>query len=382
MRGHGRRHRLAAIALVALVAASCGGDDDDAGSNDDTAAATADTATVSTGGDDEGGDDTASGSGDEPASTSGDDTSAEEEFVEDPDQINSEGEGTPATDLEPQYGGVLRVGLAGDGTGFNTNAAISPGSTRIINALNDTLVAFDTEGNPAPRLAESVTPNEDATVWTITMRPGITFHDGVAVDAAAVKTNLDAFRASPSVGYGMASVQEIVVLDELTLEVRLASSWFAFDNYLGGQPGWMVSPQTIGENERFVGTGPFVLESWTPGDSARVVRNENYWREGAPYLDAIEFKFIPDGTVRRQALESGDIDLYINVQDFDILDFLEDDAVDVWIGQASSNESLFVLNTAAPPFDDLRVRQAMAYALDRQLIIDAIAAGAKVAREI
>lgn len=385
-----RRRLIAATAALALVVAACGGDDDDdADSPDDTGTDTTEseepTDEPADSGDEpaesggepaDSGDEPADG-GEEPADTEPEDETDTEttEFIEDPDQITSEGEGGDDTALEPQSGGVLRVGLYGDGTGFNTNAAISPGSIRVINALSDNLVAYDEQGNPAPMLAESVEPSDDLMTWTITLRPGVTFHDGEPVDAEAVKANLDAFRASPAVGYGMSLVTEITAVDELTVEVAMSAPWVAFDVYLSGQPGWMVSPSTIGTNETFVGTGPFVLESWTPGDSARVVRNENYWRDDLPYLDAIEFKFIPDGTVRRQALEGDDLDLYVSPNDFDIVDFLEDDSVDVWIGEGTSNESVFVVNTTAPPMDDVRVRRALAHAIDRQLIIDVTRSG-------
>ncbi|MFT7393780.1 MAG: peptide/nickel transport system substrate-binding protein, partial [Candidatus Azotimanducaceae bacterium] len=153
--------------------------------------------------------------------------------------------------------------------------------------------------------------------------------------------------------------------------------WAAFPHVLVGQPGWMVSPATIGTNETFTGTGPFMLESWTPGDGARVVRNPNYWRadEGLPYLDAVNFKFLVDATVKRQAYEAGDVQGYIGPESEDIVDFLADDATDVWIGTAGANEYLWLLNTTAAPFDDLRVRQAMAHAIDKQFIIDTFREG-------
>ena len=123
----------------------------------------------------------------------------------------------------------------------------------------------------------------------------------------------------------------------------------------------MVSPSTIGQNETFVGTGPYMLESWIPNDGARVVRNPNYWRadEGLPYLDAINFKFLVDQTVKRQAFDAGDIDGYISPGDEDIVDFLDDDNVDVWIGTAGANEYAIILNTQQPPFDDVRRRLPM-----------------------
>ena len=375
-----RTRRAIGPMLIALLVATaaCSGDDDSGGAATpapESPGATASpgtspaTAAPDTGSTDTTADDTTTdGTTAEPS-----DTTPATDLVENPDQVTSEGEGRDAG--EPQMGGVLRVGLGADGTGFNTIAAISPGSTRIINSLNDTLVSYNAQGEPVPLLAQSVTASDDLMTWTIGLRQGVTFHDGAPVDAAAVKANLDAFRGSPSVGYGMSQVTDVVVVDDLTVEVQMNAPWSAFDSYLAGQPGYMVSPSTIGTNETFVGTGPFVLESWTPGAGARVVRNENYWQEGLPYLDAIEFTFIPDGNVRRQALESGELDLYISPNDADIIDFLDDDAVDVWIGQASSNESLFVLNTAAPPFDDLRVRRAMALALDRDLMIEVMRSG-------
>lgn len=374
-----RRPRATGPILVAVLvagAAACSGGDDDA-------APPADTAGVATTADPPAGGTTPAttpptGPADDPATTSAPTDPAATPppataLVEDPDQVTDEGEGTDAGD--PQPGGVLRVGLAADGTGFNTMSAIAPGSIRVVNAVSDGLMTVDATGQPAPLLAAGMSASDDLMTWTIELRPDVRFHDGAPVDAEAVRANLDAFRASPSVGYGMSQVTEIVAVDELTVEVRMNAPWSAFDSYLTGQPGWVVSPATIGSNETFVGTGPFVLESWTPGAGARVVRNDDYWRDGMPYLDAIEFTFVPDSSVRRQALESGDLDVYISPNDGDIVEFLDDDAVDVWIGEASSNEALFVLNTAQPPFDDLRVRRAMAFALDRELMVEVLRSG-------
>jgi ABC-type transport system substrate-binding protein len=291
--------------------------------------------------------------------------------LEDDEQLTSEGEGT-ADDLEPQAGGEITWGLTNDGTGFDTTGAIAPGSIRVITALTEALVGLDVDANWHPALAESLTPNEDFTSWTITMRPGLVFHDGEPVDAAAVAANLQAQKDSPTVGFRLSQIESITAIDDLSVEVKMTAPWATFPFLLVGQPGWMVSPSTIGTNETFVGTGPFTLESWTPGDGARVVRNPNYWRadEGLPYLDAINFKFLVEQTVKRQAFEAGDVEGYISPGDEDIVDFLEDDGVDVWIGTAGANEYLWLLNTTAPPFDDLRVRQAMAHAIDRQFLID------------
>ena len=357
---------LALIATGALVAAGCGGGDDDSspttGPVEEPAAETTDEPV------------------DEPAPAEPSDEPADTVApLEDEDQLTSEGEGAgDAESMEPVAGGEITWGLTNDGTGFDTTGAIAPGSIRVITALNESLVTFTVNGDWAPGLAESLVPNDDFTLWTITMRPGLTFHDGAPVDAAAVAANMQAFKDSPTVGFAFAPVVSITPVSDLSVEVAMSSPWAAFPFGLNGQAGWMVSPSTIGQNETFVGTGPFMLESWTPGDGARVVRNPNYWREGLPYLDAINFKFLVDQTVKRQALEAGDVQGYTGPGDEDILDFLEDDAVDVWIGEAGANEYLWVLNTTAPPFDDLRVRQALAYATDRQFLIDNFQSGLTV----
>ncbi len=364
-----RRHTLAILMSGALVAAACSGSDS-ADSPDPTDAPA--TAPGETEAEPESPDDSA------PAESDPAEQPDEPAPLEDDDQITSEGEGNDdLASLEPTPGGEITFGLGGDGTGFDTTAAIAPTSIRVITAMNESLVGLDADANWAPALAESLTPNDDFTSWTITMRPDLVFHDGAPVDAEAVRANLQSFKDSPTVGFAFGSITAITAVDELSVRVDMASPWAAFPFGLVGQAGWMVSPATIGTNETFTGTGPFMLESWTPGDGARVVRNPNYYRadEGLPYLDAINFKFLPDQTVRRQAFDAGDLDGYNSPGDEDIVDFLDDDNADVWIGTAGANEFLWILNTTVPPFDDLRVRRAVAHSIDKQFIIDTFRSG-------
>jgi peptide/nickel transport system substrate-binding protein len=357
-----RRRTLAILVSGALIAAACNGSDSaDAPTTTDVPATATDAEPA----------DTADG---EPAVTEPDEPAP----LEDEDQLTSAGEGNvDLASLKPPAGGEITFGLTNDGTGFDTTGAVAPGSIRVITALNDSLVGLDINADWQPNLAESLTPNDDFTSWTITMRPGLLFHDGEPVDGEAVRANLQAFKDSPIVGFALGPIGSISAIDELSVQIDMNVPWAAFPHVLVGQPGWMVSPATIGTNETFTGTGPFMLESWTPGDGARVVRNPNYWRadEGLPYLDAVNFKFLVDATVKRQAYEAGDVQGYIGPESEDIVDFLADDATDVWIGTAGANEYLWLLNTTAAPFDDLRVRQAMAHAIDKQFIIDTFREG-------
>ncbi len=361
--------RLTAVMLAAaIVSASCGGSDSD---TEPDATATVESDTVGT---------AATESTAPTESTETEAPSASAAPLENDEQITSEGEGGDDADLVPVAGGEITWGLTNDGTGFDTTSPVAPGSIRVVNAMTDSLVGLNADAEWAPLLAESLVPNDDFTSWTITMRPDLTFHDGEPVDATAVAANMQAFKDSPTAGFSFASVESITAVDDLSVELVMSSPWAAFPYALVNQAGWMVSPSTIGQNETFVGTGPYMLESWTPNDGARVVRNPNYWRadEGLPYLDAINFKFLVDQTVKRQAFDAGDIDGYISPGDEDIIDFLADDNVDVWIGTAGANEYAIILNTQQPPFDDVRVRRALAHATDRQFIIDTFRSGLTV----
>jgi ABC-type transport system substrate-binding protein len=278
---------------------------------------------------------------------------------------------------EPVAGGELTYGIRSDGSGFDTTSPLQPASQEVLGPMNDPLVGIDENNDWAPNLAEDLTPNADFTEWTITLRPDVRFHDGEPVDAEAVVANVEAFIASPTVGFALAPVESVTAVDELTVSVTMSTPWATFPFYLAGQPGFVVSPDTIGTNDDFVGVGPFVLDRWDPGDSARMVRNDDYWRgdEGFPYLDAVTMKVIPEQESRRQAFEAGDIQAYANPGDTTILEFLENPDVRVDQSTGSALEMLITLNTAEPPLDDVRVRQALAKAVDRDLIIESFRSG-------
>lgn len=332
------RRRTVVLTVVALTMAACSGTEDNTAEVDDTTAVATD-----------------DGATDNAAS---DDSS----------------DAGPSTDRERNE---ITYGLSSDGTGFNTLDTVDPGAIRIAVSALEPLVSLDQDGVWKPYLAETFETNEDATLWTVTLRPGITFHDGEPLNAEAVKRNMDAFRLSPTTGFVFGLIDEITVVDDLTVEIAMKSPWAAFPYSLIGQAGWIVSPSSLSRNDQLMGTGPFVLESWTPNDGARVVRNENYWRadEGLPFLDAINFKVIPEQTARRQALEAGDIDAYISPADADLLEFRADDSVDVYQSELAGNEFLIVLNTTAAPANDIRIRQAMAHAVDRDLLIENFRSG-------
>ena len=271
------------------------------------------------------------------------------------------------------------VGIDGESSGYNPTAdPWANGGHNVAKAVFDTLATFDSAGKVVPYLAEAITPNGDATVWTITLRPGIVFHNGEPLNADAVRVNFEAVQASPSYKDQLALVASMNVADELTLELTMSAAWSTFPNVLtgniGAQVGYIAAPAMLaspdgGRNP--IGTGPFKFVEWVPDDHLTVARNDDYWQTPA-YLDQVTFKPIPDSTSRKAAFDAGDIDVYYTGSSSEITDYLaqqEAGELTVTIG-APSEPDVVMMNTLAPPLDDVRVRRALAMSVDIPRLYD------------
>lgn len=299
------------------------------------------------------------------------------------------GEGD-ATDRDSAYsgtpvpGGRLVYGISADADGFNpTRDPFAAQTFTMVGTIIETLTAIDASGMWRPMLAKSVEPADNAQQWTIKLRDGITFSTGDPLDAEVVRANLEAQRISPQNAAVLAPVKSIEVVDNSTVRVQLAMPWVSFPYYLAGQIGMMV-PQSAFANadrasRRPVGTGPFILDQYVPGSRFVVKKNPRYWRKGLPYLDEVEFRILPDTQTRTQTLESGGLDAMVTTNDRDVVKFGElakQGRYQVLRATGMSvPEFSFMLNTAAPPLDDLRVRQALAHATDRQAFITTLRSG-------
>jgi peptide/nickel transport system substrate-binding protein len=291
------------------------------------------------------------------------------------DQSQQVNQGAPVDEGPPQDGGTLRVAVGAEIDGlYPVEARWSLEGNLIGSSIYDTLLTFDEDRNLVPRLAESMTPNDDGTVWTITLRPNVTFHDGTPFDGAAVKANIDARKAVAITGTALAPIQEVVVVDPLTVEVRMSTPWFGYDYTVAAQGGYMVAPSLIGADDamqRAIGTGPFQLDgSWSPGTPVNVTRNDNYWGD-APHLDGIQFRALLDQTSRKAALESGDVDVIFTQDPATVQEFRSKDGY-VQVEDFAAEETFVMLNVAEPPFDNLNARQALAYATDPDAINAAV----------
>ena len=278
----------------------------------------------------------------------------------------------PEPVAEPVYGGTLVYGLEAETPdGWNpatTQCAVA--CHTVMRAIFDPLTIEGPDGAPRPFLLESFAPNEDFTVWTLRMRPGITFHDGTPADGNALATHFEMMFAGPLTGQIVRRLESWTVVDDLTIEVRSASPYAGFPSLLAGQLGYLAAPSQHADPDGAanpVGTGPFVFNSWIPNQELIVDRNPAYWKTDAegrslPYLDRVVFRPIPDGDARRLALQSGDLDVHhVN----DALTAPENRENYKVVEEGSFFQTTYMLlNNAAPPFDDIRARQAVAHCTD------------------
>jgi ABC-type transport system substrate-binding protein len=293
--------------------------------------------------------------------------------------VGTEGGGL-ATNLvdggEPTPGGQLVIGIEAETDGWDPAAnQIANAGYLVASAVYDPLMTATADG-VEPFLAESMEHNEDYTEWTINLREGVTFHDGTEMDATDVAAGFEASREGLTSQYGWLSAESVEVVDPLTVQVNMKEPWAAFEWSMAGQSGFVRPSETIGDPDfanHPVGTGPFQFDAWEPNGTLNVVRNEDYWRPGLPYLDSIEYVVMTDPGTRSNALEAGDVDMIQTTSDEDILRFRTTEFTQV--EDPDSEETMVMLNAAAPPFDNQIAREAVAYATDQQQIIDTVGSG-------
>ena len=274
--------------------------------------------------------------------------------------------------LTPKPGGTTIMATEAEIDGFDpTQNRWDATGYMYANTVFDPLAALAPDGTAHPFLAQSITPNADSTVWTITMRPNIKFSDGEPLNADAVLTNLKGQLASFLTSKVLSDVKSVAKVDDMTVAVNMKAPWVPFPQILAGQIGYIAAPKQLADPKTAprnpIGTGPFIFKEWVPGNHFTAVKNPNYWRPGLPYLDSIQFRPITDFQARENSLKAGTIDIFHTTDVQTILDFRGDKSFNSYEQTVGRVEEDFqMINTSKPPVDDIRIRQALAYALDRQ----------------
>ena len=239
------------------------------------------------------------------------------------------------------------------------------------------LTRIGPNGEVEPALAESWTVSDDGKVYTFKLHTGVKFHDGTDFDAEDVKFSLDRARSDDSVNAQkglFAAIDTVEVVDPATVKVTLKHPQGSFLYNMGWGDAVMVAPESAATNkEKPVGTGPFRFRNWAKGSAITLVRSDGYWGEPV-FLDKAEFRIIPDAAAQVPALLSGDVQAFPFFPPDAVSQVEGNAALKVVVG-STEGETILAMNNKKPPFDNLKVRQAISYALDRQAIIDGAVGG-------
>ena len=280
--------------------------------------------------------------------------------------------------LVPKKGGTLRAGLSGGSSADTLNPLTintQPDFARYPQ-LFDALAFLDATGTPKLQLAEEITPNADATSWTIRVRKGVTFHNGKPLTADDViftlRTILDPKK--PTNGATQLSYIDaagIKKVDDLTLQVPCSQP---FAGLIGSLAAPLVSIIPVGFNAaQPVGTGPFTYKSFTPGKESLFLRNANYWDSGLPYVDEVHIIEFTDETSQLSALQAGQVDL-VNLLSASSIGGVRNSGAQVFVSPGGGFTP-FTMRVDQPPFTDPRVRQAMRLIADRDQMLNQVFAG-------
>ena len=254
-----------------------------------------------------------------------------------------------------------------------TSAAAGAIDSVLYSNVFEGLTRFMGDGSVVPGLAESWEISDDGLTYTFSLRSGVTFHDGTTMDAEDVKFTLDRILADDSATAQKAlyaAISAVEVVDPATVRITLSEPNGNMLFNLAWGDAVIVAPESI-ENIKHqpIGTGPFKFDSWTQGDSIQISQYGDYWGE-PPNLTEATFKFISDPTAAFAAMMAEDVDVFTGFPAPENLpQFEADPRFRVLIG-STEGETILSTNNQQAPFDDVRVRQALAHAIDRQAIID------------
>jgi peptide/nickel transport system substrate-binding protein len=363
------------LAFLFLVAA-CGGDDDEGeGAMSTTTAESSQAAAVPT------------------AAAAMTDTAPAMEF---PSAIAEEQYGLEPDEGVPQYGGVLQLSAGEDPRSLNFLDNVAAGTGGVLQGVYDRLIIWKFEGGDptwkeiAPGIADSWTVSDDGTQWTFKLREDVVFHDGTPLTSADVKATYDHYVTPgdfrpPARSYVGPFVETVEAPDDYTVVLNLNAPAAVLLQNLSAAWANIVSKKDLDENgiEWFVtnsnGTGPFkwVPEKWERGVSFELEKHEGYWQDGLPYMDGKRYTIIDSSSLLRAAFETQAIDVTTAASVGNLDEILNKlgDKVRVVEGPGGS-PAWVMLNVTKPPFDDVRVRQAIYLLIDRDELASKMLQGA------
>ncbi|MEM9266678.1 MAG: ABC transporter substrate-binding protein [Cyanobacteria bacterium P01_F01_bin.13] len=302
-------------------------------------------------------------------------------------ETSTEGDTETVAKAELQEGGSLVWARYGDADSLDPQRTTTTLSWQVFDQLYDTLLAFDDNGNVVPNLAKEWTVSDDGLEATFVLNKGISCHDGTPFDANDVKYTAE--RAlnddNPSVTKGAwGPITSIDVVDPQTVKFTFESPFGAFVAFMADPFSSQICDSVEDLGDEFgvsaaVGTGPWKLVSWTKGDEIVLEKNAEYQNfgrpitnKGAPYLDQLIVKQIPESQTRLAGLQTGEIQVIAEppLEELESID--SDPALTNHVAEKTGQNVFFEFTISRPPFDDIRARQAVAYAIDPDAAIDLV----------
>ncbi len=275
-----------------------------------------------------------------------------------------------------QKGGTLIYAQTANFETFDPPVVNDNNSEEVNSMVYDNLLRLTPELKIKGQLAEKWETSQDGMAWTFWIRKGVKFHDGTELDAEAVKSNFDRW-LGPEKPFKSNSlfapvVKSVEVVDKYRMRLHLKAPFSSLPAYLAHPAAAIGSPTHFKKHGVNVaanpsGSGPFQFKEWVKGDHVTLVRNENYW-DGAPYLDGIIIKPVSEESTRVMQLQAGQIHVATQIPPEVLPQLKKDPKLSLYI--TPTNIGLYVtINNTKKPFNDIRVRQAMNYAVDKEAVI-------------
>lgn len=282
----------------------------------------------------------------------------------------------------PILGGTLKISHSTRIATLNPLTLSGPAEYPCIDMLYSRLTRIGFDSEPHPDLAESWEASEDATEFTFHLREGVTFHNGSPLTADDVVATYEAI-LNPDIAASATSVLDMIdsveALDDLTVKFTLSAPFADLPYSTAHANACILSRAALEGNltaleTQVNGSGPFMLETYDSARIVRLVKNENYFVEGKPYLDAVEMMLFPDLAAETANFLSGTTDVMLIVQQSDYQRIA--DSAGIEAQRVPSGRYInIVMRQDAEPWNDVRVRQAFAKAVDRQLLVDVLLEG-------
>ena len=291
------------------------------------------------------------------------------------------GEGNTDTGV---VSGTLTYGVGVDARTMDPQMVDNVPTANMVMHVHETLVTWDSDMSMVGSLAESWETSADGKAWTFKLRKGVKFQDGTDFNAEAVKKSFERI-LDPDLGSPRRSILSMItkmeVIDTHTIALTTEEPFGPFLSQLATYNASILSPKAIDEWGKDCathpcGTGPYIMKEWLPSEKMVFERFDGYWGEKSP-TKTLVFKVIPENTTRVMALQKGEVDIINNVPPYQIEQLKEDKNIQVDL--IDGFRTIYLgMNFKHAPFDDIRVRQALNYAIDRDAIIDSIMLGTAV----